>query len=172
MILEAGKRSSASSSPIPYMNKILSDWKQAEVFTIDAIPQGTPKPTPKATQFVSATVEATNAKTDRERYYALLREKAQIRADKMVDKANANPQFKEIASKLSLMEITLAKAEVRAPQDLPTLRKQKQALLQQRKDVLLTMGLTEEDLLPKYACTKCNDTGFTPNGTVCGCYKK
>ncbi|MBR2022914.1 MAG: DnaD domain protein [Clostridia bacterium] len=172
MILEAGRRSASSSSPIPYMNKILSDWKQAEVFTIDAIPQSTPKPTSKAAQFVSATVEATNAKTDRERYYALLREKAQIRADKTVDKANANPQFKEITSKLSLMEITLAKAEVRSPQDLPALRKQKQALLQQRKDVLLAMGLTEEDLLPKYVCTKCNDTGFTPNGTVCGCYKQ
>ena len=172
MVLEAAKRSATSSSPIPYMNKILSDWKQAGVFSPGSIPENAPQYSSKAATFVNASVEAQNAKTDRERYYALLREKAQIRADKFIDKANANPQYKQLSGKLSLMEISLAKAEVFAPQDLPALQEQKKTLLAERKAVLQSMGIAEEDLLPKYACPKCMDTGFTKNGTACDCYKK
>ena len=171
MILEAAKRSTASSSPIPYMNKILSDWKQAEIFTVDKIADNV-STTPKATQFVNATIEAVNAKSDRERYFSLLREKAQIRADKFNAKAESNPQYKAVVSKLSLMEISLAKAEISTPEQLPALLEEKQALLQKRKTLLSQMGIAEEDLLPKYVCQKCNDTGFTKNGTACSCYKK
>ena len=171
MIIESAKRSATSSSPIPYMNKILSDWKQAGVFTLSDIPENVAKPVANATRYVNATIEATNAKTDRERYFALLREKAQMKADKFISKANANPQYKDVAKKLSLMEISLAKAEVFSPDTLPALQAEKQALLQQRKEVLQSMGITEDDLTPKYSCKKCADTGFMKNGHACDCYK-
>lgn len=172
MILESAKRSATSSSPIPYMNKILSDWKQAGAFAVSDIPDGSAKPVANATRYVNATIEATNAKTDRERYFALLREKAQIKADKFVSKANANPKYKELSAKLSVMEINLAKAEVFDPSKLPALQAEKQELLQQRKAVLQGMGISEEDLLPKYACAKCTDTGFMKNGLACDCYRQ
>jgi hypothetical protein len=92
MILEAAKRSASGSNPIPYMNKILSDWKQKSVFAPDAIPA---PPTQTAQSgntaprtFVNPSVDAANAKAERERYYALLREKAQSVADKFLAKAN------------------------------------------------------------------------------------
>ncbi len=171
MILEAAKRSVTSASPIPYMNKILSDWKQAGIYGVSAIPDGDTKPVSNATRYVNAAIEATNAKTDRERYFALLREKAQIKADKFITKANNNPEYKALSSKLSMMEIALAKAEILQPQNLPALQAEKSELLQKRKTVLRDMGLTEEDLLPKYICAKCEDTGFMKNGLACDCYK-
>ncbi len=179
MILEAAKRSCASANPIPYMNKILSDWKNGEVFALSDIPDenkgaGTRSSAgnyPSRT-FVNPSIEAANAKSDRERYYALLREKAQTRADKFIAKANSKVRFKEITTELSAMEISLAKAEVFEPKKLPALLEKQNALLGERKEILAELGIHEEDLLPQFTCKKCSDTGFLKNGYACDCYKK
>lgn len=170
MILEAAKRSASGSNPIPYMNKILSDWKHADVFTLQAIPAH--ESTNVAKSFANAQVEAINAKADRERYYAILREKAQARVDQALQKANGEPRFKEISSSLSKMELALAKAEIYEPDTLPALRSRKKALLSERKEVLSALGMTEADLLPQFTCKKCSDTGFAKGGAACDCYKK
>ena len=172
MILEAAKRSASGSNPIPYMNKILSDWKQKSVFTVNAIPAPTASGNTSARTFVNASVEAANAKSDRERYYALLREKAQSRAEKFLAKANANDRFKAISAELSKMEIALAKAEVFNPETLPALKAQKKALIKERKDILASLGIEESQLLPQFTCKRCSDTGFLPDGTACNCYKQ
>ncbi|MBQ8446471.1 MAG: DnaD domain protein [Clostridia bacterium] len=178
MILEAAKRSCSSSSPIPYMNKILSDWKQNEIFSVSDIPSGVLGETRGAgtrssakSGFVNPAIEAVNAKSDRERYYALLREKAQSRADKYLAKANANARFKAISVELSKMELSLAKAEVFEPQKLPVLEEQKSGLLTERKTILDELGIKESDLIPQATCKKCGDTGYTKNGALCTCYK-
>ena len=178
MILEAAKRSCSSSSPIPYMNKILSDWKQSEIFSVQDIPSGNLGETRGAgtrssakSGFVNPAVEAVNAKSDRERYYALLREKAQARADKYIAKANANARFRELSVELSKMELTLAKAEVFEPKKLPLLEEQKRALLNERATILDELGIKESDLIPQPTCKKCSDTGYMKNGALCSCYK-
>ena len=180
MVLEAAKRSTTSANPIHYMNKILSDWKQAEIFDVKSIPEtlsgstGSGKPSGALgayAGFINANVEAANAKSDRDRYYALLREKAQSRADKFLAKANGNERFKQISSALSKMEFALAKAEIQEPNKLPALQEEKQALLSERAELLTTLGIKESDFLPDYTCKKCSDTGFLPSGAVCGCYK-
>lgn len=179
MILEAATRSASSANPVPYINKILSDWKQKEIYTISAIPEksensnsgiaGT-RSTIKM-GYVDPKIEALNAKSDRERHYALLREKAQSRAEKFLAKANANTRFKEITTELSKMEIALAKAEVFEPKNLPALQERKAALLQERKNILFDLKINEQDLLPQFSCKRCSDTGFLPDGAVCNCYK-
>lgn len=174
MILEAAKRSTTSANPLLYMNKILTDWKEAGVFQAKNIPvsnNGSGSGGVGRETFVSPAVDAANAKSARERYYALLREKAQTRADKYLAMANANARFKEIATELSKMEIALAKAEVFEPKNLPALSEKKQSLLSERKDILSALKIDESDLLPKFACQKCSDTGFLKNGATCGCYK-
>ncbi len=181
MILEAAKRSAASSSPIPYMNKILSDWKNAGVFKVSEIPSSTPSTgagTSSRPQngtfrggYTNPSIEAANAKSARERYYSLLREKAQSAAERMLKKANGNARFKEITSVLSKMEFELAKAEVFEQASLPALQQKKAGLLSERKQILTEMGIAEGDLLPHYACQKCEDTGFLPSGAACDCYK-
>ncbi|MBQ8309262.1 MAG: DnaD domain protein [Clostridia bacterium] len=168
MILEAARRSCSSASPIPYMNKILSEWKETNVFELKNIPSSVSS---RSTFITNAAVDAANAKAERERYYALLREKAQTRADKYLAKANGNARFKEISVELSKMEIALAKAEVFEPKNLPALTEKKQSLLTERKGILLALGIDENDLTPRFSCGKCSDTGFLPSGAACGCYK-
>jgi protein involved in temperature-dependent protein secretion len=169
MILEAAKRSATSANPIPYMNKILAEWKRDGIFAVSNIPSIETGAGVK--QFVSPTVQAANAKTDRERYYAARREKAQQRADAFMAKANQNTQFKEVSKQLSVMEITLAKAEIFEPKKLPDLLLEKQALLKKRASVLASLQMKEEDLLPQYECKKCEDSGFLKNGKACDCYQ-
>ncbi|MBQ8295362.1 MAG: DnaD domain protein [Clostridia bacterium] len=179
MILEAAKRSTASSAPLPYMNKILSDWKQAGVYALNDIPEnkmtGAGMSSPQisrnfSTGFVNPAIQDINAKSDRERYYALLREKAQTRAERFLAKANGNERFKEIVAELKKMELALAKAEVFEPTKLPALQQEKAALIAERKALLGTMGIEETQLLPQFACARCSDTGFLPSGVACDCY--
>ena len=161
------------------MNKILSDWKQKEIYTLSAIPEkpisnnlgGAGTSSTAKSGYVNPSIEAANAKSDRDRYYALVREKAQSRAEKFLEKANANGRFKEITAELSKMEIALAKAEVFEPQNLPALQDKKKALLQERKNILSGLKIQEKDLLPQFTCANCSDTGFLPNGVACNCYK-
>ena len=158
------------------MNKILSDWKRAEIYAVKDIPEnkttgaGTSS-TPISRGFVNPIIEAVNAKADRERYYAMLREKAQSRADKFVAKANKNERFKQLTTELSKMEIALAKAEVFEPNKLPALTEQKAELLRERRSLLEQMGIDESQLVPQFSCVKCSDTGFLPSGVACNCYK-
>ena len=122
--------------------------------------------------FVSAEVAAANAKAERESYYAKLREEAQQRVDKYLLKANREPRFKEITGELSRMEIAQAKAEIFEPVTLPSLLIKKQALIKERREILKGLNMTEADLLPRYKCLKCSDTGFKPDGCQCNCYPK
>ena len=176
MIVEAAKRSATSASPLPSMNKILSDWKRAGTYAVKDIPDNKTMGAGMSSStsnrgYTNPFIEAVNAKADRERYYALLREKAQSRADKFVAKANKNERFKELTKELSKMEIALAKAEVFEPKDLPALTEQKAALLRERRNILESLGIEEAALLPQFACGKCSDTGFLPSGVACNCYK-
>ena len=174
MVLEAAKRSATSASPLSYMNKILSQWKQEEIFDVKKIPAplgGSEKAGLARGGFVNPSVEAANAKSDRERFYALRREKAQASADKFLEKANGNARFKELAGELSKMELNLAKAEVFKPETLPALQAKKRELIEERKQILSKMNISEEDLTPKFVCLKCLDTGFLKNGAACDCYK-
>lgn len=169
MITEAAKRSTTSSNPLPYMNRILSDWKEAGVYAMKDIPSAETQS--KATGFIPQNVQNLNAKTDRERYYSLLREKAQTKAEQYVAKANANEKFKALSTELSRMELALAKAEVFQPETLPALLEKKASLLSQRKEILSALGIDEAQLQPQFTCKKCSDTGFLPSGAACNCYK-
>ncbi len=181
MIIEAAKRSAASASPIAYMNKILSDWKQSEIFETEKIPVGgnstgagtaSKGKTPVYGGYTNPAIEAANAKAERERYYSLLRENAQSRADKAWKKANGNARFKTVCAELSKMEHALAKAELFQPQTLPSLQKKQGELLAEKISLLGEMGIDERELSPQYVCAKCQDTGFLASGAACDCYKK
>ena len=180
MILEAAARSATSSNPIPYINKILSDWKQAGIYEVKDIPStetkgaGTGSTTKSGnfrTGYTDPTIEAANAKSVRERYYALRRERAQSLADRTVKKANENDRFKTITAQLSKLEIEIAKAEVRSMENLPILENKKAALLTERKELLKAMGIKEAELTPQFECLHCQDTGFLSSGIACACYK-
>jgi hypothetical protein len=176
MILEAAKRAAGSTSPVPYVNRILSEWKRAEYKTPADLAKDEKPTTQKTTggmpSYVVASVEAANAKSAREKYYADKREKAQSVADRYATKAKSNPRFGAIEKALSKMNMDLAKAELFSPEKLPSLQAKQRELQNERKDILKALGIEEWQLLPQYECKKCSDSGFLASGASCDCYKK
>ncbi|MBQ8375036.1 MAG: DnaD domain protein [Clostridia bacterium] len=173
MILEAAKRSASSAAPVPYINKILSEWKRAGYTSLtDLEKEEKPAVKPSANNYQTAAIDAVNAKADREKFYAERREKAQSVADRFIAKANKNARFKELTAMLAKMNMELAKAEIYAPQTLGALQEKQAAMQAEREAILREMGIEEWQLKPQYACKKCSDTGFLKSGAACDCYRK
>lgn len=123
--------------------------------------------------YVAPAVSAANARADREKFYAQRRNAAQAKADKMMERAMHDNDFKQAAHRISWMQAELARAEVNGDKDKLRELTRQQAILQSIiTDSLKALGLTEKDLKPQWYCKKCSDTGYLPNGTACDCYKK
>ncbi len=157
MILEAATLASGKSSPIPYMNGILSNWKRDGVFTLD-------KPQNEKDSFES--IADYNLEYDRRRKTAL------SKASKNLEKAMEIEGFSEIYSKLNGMERELAFAEMANNQTLlDNLESEKALLTVKIENLLKPHGLVLSDLSPKYLCEKCKDTGYIGTNR-CDCFDK
>lgn len=157
MILEAAGLASGKSSPIPYMNGILSNWKRDGVFTISQ--------TEKTKDAVESIADY-NLEYDRRRKLAL------SKANKNLENAMEIEGFGEIYSRLNGLEKDLAFAEI-AKNDslLKNLETEKSILTVNAENLLKTAGLSLSDLSPKYACEKCKDTGYVGTNR-CDCFDK
>lgn len=170
MILEAAKKSANAAAPVPYINKLLSEWKRLGAFTPAAIPEKTPASAYKPLYKDEAAIAA-DKKSEREHYYAVLRQRAQARADKAAAVAAKDESYRAASAAIKAGEIELAKAEIYAPETVSTLSERLEKARRARADALLRLGLSEKDLLPKYQCDRCSDTGYLPDGALCDCYK-
>lgn len=161
MILEAAKSAAGKSSPIPYMNGILSNWKRNGTFNVADISADT-----RATSDASKSQEEYNLEYERRR------NKAVSRAQKNLEKAMGTEYFPEIYGRLNSIEKDLAFASIGKNEELlSSLKEEKEKLISSAEKILSTLSLTLSDLTPKYACEKCNDTGYV--GTHrCDCFNK
>ncbi len=159
MILEAAKLSSGKSSPIAYMNGILSNWKNNGIFNAEALSE-------------LAVTSTDNSQENYNREYERRRSIALSRAQKNNEIAMSIPDFAKAFGRLNGMEKDLAFAELSNNTDALAKLEQEQALLTNKiTELLKTKGLSIEDLSPKYACEKCHDTGYI--GTHrCDCFGK
>jgi len=172
MILEAAKRSANASAPLPYMNKLLSEWKNKGIYEAKNIPDVTVARTEKTKpDYRSEAAIAADERSEREHYYSVLRQKALERAENNKKIAQSDAQFKQADALVKRGEIELARAEVFEPEQAPSLREQLHAAIRARQEALARLCLSEEDFIPKYACTQCSDSGFLPDGRACNCYK-
>lgn len=169
MILEAAKRSASASAPLSYMNKLLSEWKRAGAFTVKAIPEAAVNALPPAGYRSEATVAA-DKRADREHYYAVLRQRAIAKAERAAETADRDETFRAADTALKKGEIDLARAEVFAPDTVAEINARLEEQRRRRASALSRLGLTEADLTPRFACPKCSDTGFLPDGKPCDCY--
>lgn len=158
MIIEAAKLSAGKSSPIAYINGILSNWKNKGMFNL-------------------SDVNAENSKDDNSQetynsYYEQKRFVAQSRAQKNMELANSVDGFMNVYSRLNGIEKDLAFAEIAGNVNLlKELENEKQHLNLKANELLSSIGICLDDLSPKYECSKCSDTGYV--GTHrCDCYKK
>lgn len=170
MILEAAKRSSGATAPLSYMNKLLSEWKRTGVFSPDSIPEkAAPAYAPKA-DYKSEAAIAADKRSERDHHYAVLRQNAQAAADRAKARAEADEEFRTAEIEIRKGEIALAKAEVFSPEAVAQLQAKLDRKRADRANALKRLGISEEDFMPRYACAKCSDTGFLPDGRACDCY--
>ena len=121
---------------------------------------------------MSPTVQAANDRADRERFYAQRKQRAQAQADKALERAMRDSAFKQATHKLKWMQAELARAELNGDNDkLQELTRQQAILYNVRAGALKALGLTEEDLRPRWHCDKCEDSGFLKSGVACSCYE-
>lgn len=173
MILEAAKRAVGANAPLSYMNKLLSEWKRTGVKEVSQIPERPAKPQEGAQGkpvFKTEKDIAADLRSEREHYYAVLRQKAQERAEQNRRKAGSDVQFAEADAAIKRGEIELARAEVFSPERADMIRRELKVWQEKRKAALARLSLSEESLMPEYKCKKCSDTGFLPDGRACSCY--
>ncbi len=169
MILEAAHRAANASAPLPYMNKLLSEWKRDGVFAPAEIPERQPS---GAQALRSEAAVAADARSERERYYSALREKALRRAERARAAAQADEAFRNAESVIKRGEIELARAEVFSPAALDEVRARLDQATHDRAEAMKRLRITERDLTPVFRCEKCSDSGFLPDGRACDCYPK
>lgn len=127
----------------------------------------------KKNAFVPKHIQDIDAKADRERFYQLRRGSAEATAERYLDAAKKDEQFKRISSELSCIELELAKAEVYAPVKVPSIQSRKEVLRKERLTILSRLGIEEDKLHVEThcKCKKCFDKGYLLDGTQCNCYK-
>ena len=115
----------------------------------------------------------------REKWYADRRNAAINAANKILDRFMENEEFRSIKKRLNFIPCEIAKAEVayeenksdlKSKKKLISLTQEENRLKQQYRAILSLNDMTEEDLHPKWHCSKCADTGFLKDGRGCDCY--
>ncbi len=126
----------------------------------------------KASKRLPPDVEAANARADRARHYAILRQQAENRADTYKRKVTKDPEYKEVKLELGKLQIALARASLYNPEHFPVLKMREVELTRRRAAILHRLQVTEQDLMPQYKCSKCNDSGYLHDGRACDCYPR
>lgn len=171
MIMEAAKRAASASAPLPYMNKLLSEWKRTNVTVPAEIPEQT-RPAAQRSDYRTEAALSADARGERERWYAARRRAAVSHAEQALARAQKDEAFAKADTAVKKSEIELAKAEVFSPDKLTEIRSKLEQAKKARAQALVRLKLSDEDFVPRYACPKCSDTGFLPDGKMCDCYQK
>ncbi len=104
--------------------------------------------------------------------YIRYRSEAMLNAQLNVERAEKLPEYRGITNKLRGFSFEIAKASANGDtKEVEKLKKERSVLQDKQSEVLKKIGFTKEDLLPKYHCKTCNDTGFV-NGIACKCRYK
>ena len=138
------------------MNGVLSNWKSKGVYNLDG----------------AKDAEGSQTLEDYNREYARRRTVAVARAQKNLERAQEIEGFQRLYERLFGIEKDIAFAEIANDEkEIAVLTEEKADINAKVEKLLSKIGLTLLDLTPKYACNKCNDTGYV--GTKkCDCFDK
>lgn len=95
------------------------------------------------------------------------REHAQLVAEINKNKAEKNEEYFNLLINERTLTMEIGKIKYEG-QDASKQEKELKNIIKQKEEVLKSLGLKSEDLLPKYDCLKCDDTGIYQNG-YCQC---
>ncbi len=86
------------------------------------------------------------------------------------------PELEKINGQITRLGLSVSRAliagERRQKEVLNNLRREMEALKQQKTQLLQGLGLTEKDLQVEYECADCQDRGVLENGKHCHCYQQ
>lgn len=90
-----------------------------------------------------------------------------------IEKAYAAiPELKVLDERVSGVSLEAAEALVRGDRSLKeALPETIAALTSKKRELLRAHGLPADELDPRYQCLDCHDTGFTPDGRKCHCFR-
>lgn len=165
MLIEAAKLSAGKSNPVAYMNGILSAWKAEGIYSPDKL---THSP-------VAVNKQTTDSRADKaeiERHFYDLRHLAEDKAERALNRAVADPVYGKIHKEINELSIQYAFAQLKDQTEAEKLSAKIGELEKAGDERLKTLGMNKEDFVPKYSCTKCNDTGYDEHGRPCECMKK
>ncbi len=103
--------------------------------------------------------------------YKVTRINASLSAKERYDFACTNENFLNADIAVKKLNFEIAKLEAYG-KDTDSLKKELSTQKKLRKNALLEMGISESDLLPKYKCSQCKDTGYLQDNTLCKCVKQ
>ncbi len=131
-------------------------------------PKKESKKTPEQTR-----IEAADYRAEREHWYAERRRKAERPVEKVKERLDKLPEWKENKRELANIGPEYGRASLaKDASKLAALREREKKLLARRTYLLRQQGLTEEELVVKYHCSICSDSGVMPSGFACNCYKQ
>lgn len=121
--------------------------------------------------YVPKSVADADARADRERYYAQTKAEAEAACAPFRRRLNNDPTYARIHLEKNRVDTECRKALLGDdPAKFARLERQKAELEGQLKARQLALRITDEQLRPKYRCSKCSDTGFKADGRSCDCY--
>ena len=80
-------------------------------------------------------------------------------------------EIREIDRELSGTGLLLFKTACQGG-DISPIKERNTALCARRKKILVSLGYPEDYTEIKYSCPTCSDSGFTPNGRMCSCFRE
>ena len=83
---------------------------------------------------------------------------------------NESPEIREIDRELVTTGLRLFKAACTGA-DITPIKERNIALTKRRAEILVELGYTADYTLPRYTCTRCNDTGYTGD-RMCACFRE
>lgn len=115
---------------------------------------------------------AADSRTDFERHYAERQRTAQNRVEWFEERLRKDDTYKRTEGKIRALDIQIARAETYGGTNLEALKRKEIELKGKLARRMAEMNISMEDLIPRYQCSKCSDTGYLPNGQICDCYPK
>ena len=111
-------------------------------------------------------------RTERERFYAQLRQQAQARVDQFQRLLDADSRFRKLDLELRPIAHDKAVAEINGQtKRLEELGRKEKSLKVRLARRMTELGISAEDLKPRFRCSVCHDTGFRiKDGKPCGCF--
>lgn len=121
---------------------------------------------------LSPNEQAANERAEFESYYATLRNQAEKRVEWFSDRLRHDDTYTRVNGAMRALEPKIAYAEEFKLFDLVKLKREHKKLQLERAKRMAELNISEVDLVPKWRCEKCSDTGFLPSGKMCDCYPK